>query len=263
MTKKVRSPEERAKLIIDHLIRRGEVSGQELSKILHVSIATIRRDLEKLENEGLLRRIHSGAVLVESMIYEPFRLDSSFSHQEQKQAIEKRQIGLAAANLIENGEMIGLTPGTTNTQVARSIHHLRELTVVTNAINLAMELFNRKGITVFVTGGYLGGNWFSLSGATASTAIYDLFLDKVFIGVSGVHSEFGLTTDHLQEISILRAFITQARQKILVADSSKLNQVSRGRVCDLDKIDVLVTDQKADAEILDPFRDLGWEVILA
>ncbi|NOH11090.1 MAG: DeoR/GlpR transcriptional regulator [Chloroflexi bacterium] len=263
MTKKERSPEERAKVIIDHLIRHSEINGQELSEILSVSIATIRRDLEKLENEGLLRRIHSGAVLVESMIYEPFRLNSSFSQKEQKQAEEKRLIGLAASSLINDGEIIGLTPGTTNTQVARSIHHVQNVTVVTNAINLAMELVNRKEITVFVTGGYLGGNWFSLAGATTSTAINDFYFDKLFISVSGVHPEQGLSTAHPQEIPILRSYIAQAKQKILVADSSKLNQVSQGNICDLGEIDILITDQKADPALIEHYSSLGWEITFA
>lgn len=263
MTKKEHSPKDRAKVIINDLIRHGEVNGQELSESLGVSIATIRRDLEKLEAEGLLRRIHSGAVLVESMIYEPFRLNSSFSQKEQKQAEEKRLIGLAAANLIKDEEIIGLTPGTTNTQVARSIHHVQNVTVVTNAINLAMELVNRKEINVFVTGGYLGGNWFSLAGTTAYTAINDFYLDKLFISVSGVHPELGLSTAHPQEIPILRAYLAQAKQKILVADSSKLDQVSQGNVCGLDKIDVLITDRKADPGLIDHYRENGWEIILA
>src|SRR5215211_6105865 len=126
--------------ILQELLRHGEVSVDNLAKQLDVSAATIRRDLSELEQQSLLRRNHGGAVPLAPMLYEPFRHVSSFQEQEQRCASEKRQIGLTAASLIADGEIIALGAGTTTTQVARSIRHRKGITVITNAINIAMEL---------------------------------------------------------------------------------------------------------------------------
>src|SRR6266516_2897678 len=146
---------ERGEKILQELLRNGEVSVEHLSKRLKISPSTVRRELTELERVGLLRRTHGGAVRVEPMLYEPFRHVSSFSAQEQLHAAEKRRIGLAAAEIIRDGEIIALGAGTTTTQVARSIHHRKGITVVTNAVNIAMELSHRADLKLIVTGGIM------------------------------------------------------------------------------------------------------------
>ena len=131
---------ERDKEILSQLLKDGEVIVEQLAERFETSAATIRRELSNLEGAGLLRRTHGGAIQVEPMLYEPFRRLSSFAAQGQMRLTEKRRIGLAAAEMIKDGEVVALSAGTTTTQVGRSIHDRKGVTLVTNAINIAMEL---------------------------------------------------------------------------------------------------------------------------
>ena len=208
--------------ILQELLQTGEVSVENLSKQLKVSPSTIRRSLTVLEQQGLLRRTHGGAVTVAPMLYEPFRHVSTFGEQEQNQAAEKRRIGLAAAEIVSDGDIIAIGAGTTTTQVARSIRHRKGITIITNAINIAMELSHQSHLKVFLTGGELSGSWFALVGPTALANIGEIFVDKVFIGVDGINNERGLTSNYPDQAAIHRAMIRQARQKIVVADHRKI-----------------------------------------
>lgn len=253
----------RSELILEELLLKGEVSVDSLAHKLKVSAATIRRDLMNLEHQGLLRRSHGGASPVGSSLYDAFRHISTFGEQEELCAAEKRRIGLAAAELISDGETIALGAGTTTTQVARSIRHRHDLTVLTNAINIAMELSHRNDIKVFVTGGELSGAWFALVGATAQQHASELFIDKAFIGVDGIHAEWGLTTNYPDQAGIHRALLMQARQRIAVADHRKIGGIARAVIWRPQNLDIFITDKSADAELLRPFDDKGIRVIRA
>src|SRR5262249_13732205 len=170
----------RSSQILEALLRRGRVTVEELANQLDVSPATIRRDLTALERQGLLRRGHGGAAPVEPMRDEPFRHVSSCQEQEQEHMAEKRRIALAAAELVADGETIAIGAGTTTTQVARSVRHRKGITVVTNAVNVGMELSNRTDLKVFVTGGFLSGDWFALVGPAAISGVKEIFVDKIF-----------------------------------------------------------------------------------
>lgn len=255
-----RSGDARHRRILRELQQSVHVSVEELSRALGVSAASVRRDLTSLEAQGLLRRTHGGAELVGSLLYEPFRYDSSFKEQEGLFADEKRRIGLAAADLVADGDTIGLTAGTTATQVARSIRHRQHITVVTNTVNVAMELADRDELTVFVTGGFLRGGWFSLVGPTGIEAARTLFVDKVFIGVNGIDAERGLTCHRPDEAAINSALVRQARVRIAVADHGKLGAVTRSRICDLADINLLITDKGALDDSIAPFLTKGIEV---
>jgi DeoR family transcriptional regulator of aga operon len=250
----------RATLIVEEILREGEASVEALAARLSVSVATVRRELARLEQQGLLRRTHGGAKAVSPLLYEPFRHDSSFQEQEGQHADEKRRIGLAAAELVKDGETIGLTPGTTATQVARSLRHRKGITVVTNTVNVAMELCKRENLTVFVTGGYLRGGWFSLVGAPAAAGVREVFLDKLFLGVNAIDAERGLTCHHPDEAAINRALLAQARERIVVADRSKLGRVTRCLICPASDVQVLITDRDATDADIRPFLDRGIEV---
>jgi len=250
----------RGTAIVEEVLREGEVSVETLAARLGVSPSTVRRDLGLLERQGLLRRTHGGATAVSPMLYEPFRYDSSFQEQEGQHAEEKRRIGFAAAERVKDGETIGLTAGTTATQVARSLRHRTGITVVTNTVNVAMELCNREDLSVYVTGGYLRGGWFSLVGAPAIAGVREVFLDRVFVGVNAVHAERGLTCHHPDEAAVNRALVAQARERVVVADRSKLGRVARCLICPTAEVHVLITDRDAtDAEVA-PFAERGIEV---
>ena len=246
--------------ILQELLRTGEVLVEELAKKLNVSPSTIRRSLTVLEQQGLLRRIHGGAVTVEPMLYEPFRHVSSFGEQEQNRAIEKRRIGLAAAELVADGDVIAIGAGTTTTQVARSIRHRKGITVVTNAINIAMELSHQADLKIIVTGGTLSGDWFALVGSTAIANVGEIFVDKVFIGVDGIDAERGLTTNYPEQAAIHRAMIRQARQKIVVADYHKIGVTGTALICPISEIDLFITNKVVSDKLISPFSEHGIKI---
>jgi len=250
----------REQWVLEQLLLAGAITVEQICKEFGISVATARRDLQILEQQGRLRRNHGGAVSVEPLLYEPFRLVSSYKEQIAKYADEKRRIALAAADLISNGDTIVLTPGTTTNQVARSVAADRKITLVTSTVNVAMELSNRPGVSVFVTGGFLHGDWFSLVGPAASQALSRIFPDKVFIGVNGIHHEHGATAYHPDEAALNSVMVRQSRQKIVVADHSKLGVVANHLICPIQEIDLLITDTGATDEALSGFIQKGIEV---
>lgn len=252
--------ESRSNRILRQLQQAGSVSVEELCRFLDVSIATVRRDLQELEDRGLLRRTHGGATTIEPLLYEAFRHDSSFREQIERHAEEKRRIAMAAADLIEDGDTISLTAGTTTTEVVRSIRHRSGITVVTNTVNVAMELSQRRDLEVIVTGGSLRGNWFSLVGPLASQALDQIFADKMFIGVNGIDAGRGLTCHNPDEAATNRKMVKQAKKRIVVADRSKLGMVATHKICDIDAINMLITDNGATDEEVAPFLACGTEV---
>ena len=179
--------------ILEILRETGSVSVDELSSRFAVSVVTTRRDLDLLEKDGRLRRTHGGAVSIEPLFYEPFRNDRSFQAQVEKFADEKRRIARAAAALVGAGETIALTPGTTTTEVVRSLPQNFNITVVTNTVNIPMELSKRKDLNVYVTGGHLRGDWFSLVGPTAVQSLSGILIHTLFIGADGLDPEWGAT----------------------------------------------------------------------
>ncbi|HUE82050.1 MAG TPA: DeoR/GlpR family DNA-binding transcription regulator [Pyrinomonadaceae bacterium] len=250
----------RAQLILQQLLRTGKISVASLAKRLKVSPTTIRRDLTELEQRGLLRRSHGGAVPVSPLLYEPFRHISYFHEQERQRGAEKRRIGLVAAELVNDGDILAIGAGTTATQVARSVCLHKGITVLTNAVNVAMELSHRSDLKVFVTGGLLSGDWFALVGPTAIQSANEMFVDKVFIGVDGIHSEHGLTTNYPDQATVHRAMMRQARQRIVVADNRKIGEVGTALIWPADDIDILITDRGASDDDIAPFIAKGIEV---
>jgi DeoR family transcriptional regulator of aga operon len=244
------------------LLRKGSASIEELLASIGTSAPSIRRDLTRLENRGLVRRTHGGAMLVEPLLYEPFRYDTSFQAREQRAADEKRRIALAAADLIQLNETIGITAGTTTTQVGRALRHRANIKVVTNAINIGMELCNQPGMRTSITGGVLPYAWsFSLTGPAAIRFMDDVYLDRLFLNVVGLHPERGCTTMEQDEALTFRAMVRQSREVIVVADSSKLGRISPSLICPITDIHTLVTDTGASEEQLAPFLERTVTVI--
>src|SRR4029453_4609159 len=241
---------DRSEQILQELLRHGEVSVDGLAKSYGVSAATIRRDLSELERQGLLRRVHGGASPVAPMFYSPFRHLSSFQEQEEKCAAEKRQIGLTAASIISDGETIALGAGTTTTQLARCIRHRKGITIITNAVNIAMELSHLPDIKVSMTGGSLSGDWFALVGDVAQRNVGEIFYDKAFIGVDGAHAEHGMTTNYPDKEATHRAMMRQARQRIVLADHRKIGMIGRSLIWPTSDIDKLIVDKSTPDEAI-------------
>jgi len=245
----------RIDFILKELRQAGSATVEALSEKLNVSYTTIRRDLQQLEERGLLRRTHGGASPIEPLFYEAFRLDRSFQDQVGSFADEKRRIGLAASELISAGNTIGLTAGTTTTEVIRCLPTLGGITVVTNTVNVAMELSKRKDVHVFVTGGHLRGDWFSLIGTEAEANMSTVFVDLLFIGVNGIDAHQGLTCINENEVGINRSMVRQAKRRIALADHSKLGVVTKWLICPTSAIDMLITDKGATDKMIAPFLD--------
>jgi DeoR family transcriptional regulator, aga operon transcriptional repressor len=253
--------EDRRDQILLEVRKKGTITLEELMKRLGASSASIRRDLSALQQQGLVRRTHGGAMLIEPLLYEPFRYDSLFQTRAQHRPAEKRRIGAAAAELIREHETIGFTAGTTTTQVARNIRNRRNIRVITNAINIAMELCNCEGLQTFVTGGVV--QWagsFSLVGQAAINFLNEIYLDKVFISACGVDLRRGVTVIEPEESLTFRAMVQQAKTRIVVADSTKLGALTPAFVCPISDIHVLVTDTRASDKTVAPFIERGIEV---
>jgi DeoR family transcriptional regulator, aga operon transcriptional repressor len=254
----------RSEQILKHLLRTGTATIEELLTVAGSSAPSIRRDLARLENRGLIRRTHGGATLVEPLLYEPFRFDSSFLAREQRYAAEKRRIGLAGAELVQANETIGLTAGTTTTFVGRSLRHRENLKVITNAINIGMELCNQPGIRTFLTGGVVPWTWsFSLTGHAALAFLSDVYMDRLFVSIIGLDPERGVTQLEPEEALVYRKMLKQSKQVIVVADSSKLGRVGPAFLCAANEIHTLITDAGAPPEALAPYEKQGIKIVLA
>ena len=252
---------DRREQILLELRKKGSISLEELTEHLGASAASIRRDLSKLQKQGLVKRTHGGVSSIEPLLYEPFRYDSLFQQRVQHRPSEKRRIGLAAAELIQEHDTVGFTAGTTTTHVARNIRDRRNLRVITNAINIAMELCNCEGLQTFVTGGFV--QWagsFSLVGQGAINFLSDIYLDKVFLSACGLDISRGLTVIEPEESLTFRAMVRQAKVKIVVADSTKLGIVSPALVCPISDINMVITDTRATDKVIAPFAERGIEV---
>lgn len=246
--------------ILKRLQETGAVAVDELCETLGASIATIRRDLDDLESRSLLRRTRGGATLIGPLFYEPFRNDSSFQDRVNSFAEEKRRIGFTAAKLVSSGQTVSLSGGTTTIEVVRSLKVLSNISIITNTVNVAMELNNRKDIEVIVTGGQLRGSWFSLVGPLATASAEMLFSDIMFVGVDGIDAKQGLTCTNSAEAEVLRKLVHHAKLKVVVADHSKLGSVCKYLLCATKEIDRLITDAGASASAIAPFEKLGIEV---
>ena len=253
----------RQEFILHQLQETGTIAIDELCTSLAASIATIRRDLEDLEGRSLLKRVRGGAVPIGPLFYEPFRHDASFQDKISSFADEKRRIARTAAALVQTGQTVALSGGTTTTEVVRSLKVLTGISIITNTVNVAMELSNRKDIEVIVTGGHLRGNWFTLVGPLANASMDLLFADIMFIGVDGIDPVQGLTCTNSAEAELLRKLVSHSKQKIVVADRSKLGAVSNWLLCHTTEIDCLITDSGASDDAIAPFEKLGIDVTRA
>ena len=246
---------ERVSRIVERISADGSVGVVDLASELGVSPATVRRDLILMEEQRLLARTHGGAV-AQGVLYElPLRYRGARRHE------EKARIAVAAAGLVVEGSSVGLTGGTTTTEVARRLADGRSCTVVTNSLSIAFELAVRPNLKLVVTGGVARGESYELVGPLAEETMQDINLDLALVGVDGIGPS-GLTTHHEVEAHTNRALISCARRVVVVADSSKIGQVAFARICELDRVDELITDAQSNGSGLEAIREAGVAVTL-
>ncbi len=255
--------DDRATQILHLLLQKGEGSVEDLATLVGASTASVRRDLIKLEERGLVNRTHGGAEVAGRMAYAPFRFDAAFPLREARFADEKRRIALAAAAMVAEGDTIALSPGTTTTQIARSLRHREGIHIVTSAVNIGMELSSLPNINVTLTGGAI--RWpgsFSMVGATAFDSLQRLFYEKVFMGACGIHPLHGITVIQSDEALVLGEMVRHAREVIAVADASKLGMISAMQVCGPAQIHTIITDDSAEPSVVEAFRRHNVRVLL-
>ncbi|HEY2278119.1 MAG TPA: DeoR/GlpR family DNA-binding transcription regulator [Streptosporangiaceae bacterium] len=246
----------RLSAILDRLADGGTVDVTGLAKELAASQATIRRDLATLERQRLLQRTHGGAV-AHGVSYElPLR------YKGVRFAEEKRRIAAAAAAMVAEGMAVGLTGGTTATEVARALADRPRLIIVTNALNIASELGVRPNIKLIVTGGLARSQTYELSGPIAEASLAGLHLDVAFIGVDGVDASAGCTTHEEVEAHTNQVMLRHAQRAILIADSSKIGKVTFARICPARDVDELITDDGADPGAVRALGEVGVQVTL-
>ena len=245
----------RRESIKDMLDSSGFVNVQSLVNRFQVSSETIRRDLEYLEREGVVKRIHGGAVSIR-----PRTAESAYHTRQQLRPGEKLAIAQAAAELIEDGDTVLLAPGTTALEVAGFLRRRRDLTVITNSLPAAMELAICPTVELFCRGGRVRGDDFSTTGITAVEHLGMFNASKLVLGIGGITPECGLTDPHMDEAGLLRAFIDKAQCVIGMADHSKFGTVSVYNVCPAHRLTHLITDSGTPWDQCQPYRDLGVQV---
>ena len=232
----------------------GAVDVAVLAARLDVSEATIRRDLQLLEAQHMLTRTHGGAI-ASGVTYElPLRYKAARFHDEKIRIAHE-----AAARVLDNA-VVGLTGGTTTTEVARALLGRPELTVVTNAMNIAGELAIRSDLKLVVTGGTARPESYELVGPIAEAALEGMNLDLAIVGVDGITVREGLTTHHEVEARTNGTLLERARHVVAVADSSKLGLVAFARICPVTALDELITDVAAEPGAVTSLREAGVTV---
>lgn len=250
--------EPRRRRILEWLQEEGSARVRELAGAFHVSEATIRQDLERLESEGYITREHGGAYL---NAVTPQIGTMTLHHQENMD--KKRRIGVLAASLVKDGETLILDAGTTTTEIAMRLTARRDLTLITNALNIAIILGAVPTFAVHMPGGQFKSPTLSLSGDKSVEYFNNIFAGKLFLATAGVDLEAGLTYPSFADLQLKEAMIKAAAHVYLVADSTKIGKSSFTRLGSLDVIQSLITDDGISDAVAKEFERRGVEVLVA
>jgi DeoR family transcriptional regulator, fructose operon transcriptional repressor len=250
--------EERRQLIAERARRDGRVEVTTLATELAVTTETVRRDLTGLEHRGLLRRVHGGAIPVERLRSEP-----DVAERALRRADEKARIAAAALAELPVGGTVILDAGTTTGALAGLLPNDRPLTVVTNAVTIALTVSTRSNIELHLVGGRVRGRTLATVEDWALRTLDALAVDVAFIATNGLSAERGLTTPDPAEAAVKRALVRSGRRVVLLADHSKLGQDHFVRFAELRDIDRLITDAGIDPRDRDALVAAGLEVVLA
>jgi DeoR family transcriptional regulator, aga operon transcriptional repressor len=246
---------ERQRKILEIISDEGRGLVKDLASRLQTSQVTIRKDLDNLHSEGLLQRSHGGALPVRTGAL----LDPSLREKGKQHRKEKQRIAEAAAGLVKEGDCVILDSGTTTTAVAKALRNRGRLTVITNAVNIAVELAGTS-IDVILTGGILRQNSFSLVGPLAEETLDRLSADICFLGVDGFDVHYGPTTPNLLEAKVNREMIKISRRTVLLCDSSKFGRRSLSQIATSSAIHLVITDNKIPKTELKELAEAGIKV---
>lgn len=251
-------PHQRREKILDLIREDGHAKVLQLSQIFKVTEVTIRQDLEKLEKDGFIEREHGGAYLKNIGMSVKNIVLQNQENLEQKAAIARK-----ALEHINNGDTIILDSGSTTTEIAKLISGFKNLTVITNSLNIALVLGVDPEINLVVTGGEFKAPTLSLTGQKAADFFDGLHVDKLFLATAGITLKSGLTYPSISDIVVKRAMIESANEVFLVADSGKIGKSSFASLGALSLIDFLITDSKISEEDINMLKRNDIKMIIA
>jgi len=242
--------------ILEVLNSEGQVTVSELSKKFNVSEVTIRNDLSHLAGKELLIKTRGGGLKTQRVGIDQHLNDKAKINSKEKQAIGKK-----AAELINDNDTIIIDSGTTTIEIAKNLSRIKNLTVITNALNIASQLI-RDEIKVIVLGGILRTASLSLTGPIGENSIKNFYCDKCFLGVDGIDSQSGIYTPNLEEAHLNRMMINASKEVIIVTDSNKFKRKSFAHIAPITKVNMIVTDSKIPEDELKNLQNMGIKVIL-
>jgi len=248
---------ERQLNILQWVERQQRISVAEICEQFSVSEATARRDLETLAGQGKVQRVHGGAIAVQKAPPELPILE-----RQDEQTDEKRGIGFAAAQLIQEGETVFLGSGTTVLEVARALRERRDLTIITNSLPVLNTLSGTEN-TIVCLGGMLRSSELSFIGHITEQALAEVRADKVIIGTRAINLEQGLTNDYLPETMTDRAILLSGREVIVVADNTKFGRMSTALLAPVESVNIIVTDNGTPQDFIEAVQRRGIRVIHA
>ncbi|MBC5635513.1 DeoR/GlpR transcriptional regulator [Ornithinibacillus sp. BX22] len=243
-------PSERRQWVLEKIELEGKVEIDSLSNELNVSPMTIRRDLDQLEEEGRVIRVHGGAVAARSLIAETPFLTKEGRHTE-----EKRQIAKKALSLVRDGQIILLDSGTTTLEIARLLKVKQDLTVITNDIKIAAELVDSK-LKVIVTGGELQNDVGALFGPQTHHFLKNIHADLFFLGAHAIDLQAGIMSPTFEKSLVKQLMMEAAESTWLVADSSKIGERALSKVCDLQSLTGFITNEHISEEVKDQLSEI-------
>jgi DeoR family transcriptional regulator of aga operon len=249
--------EERRRAILAALNRDGRVLVTDMARQFKTSQVTIRKDLEILHSQGVIHRTHGGALPAREGALD----DPTLREKEKLHRKEKLAIAAAAAHLVQEGQVVILDSGTTATAIARNLREFKNLTIVTNAVNIAAELTGAT-VEVILTGGTLRKNSFSLVGPIAEETLRRLNADILFLGVDGFDVQYGLSTPNLLEAKVNRVMVEIARRTVAVCDSSKFGRRSLSLIVPPSALHEVITDHAVPKSDVRALRKAGIEVTI-
>ncbi|WP_205326403.1 DeoR/GlpR family DNA-binding transcription regulator [Glycomyces sp. YM15] len=250
--------EERQQRIAERAHIEGRVDVAALAADFEVTTETIRRDLTALERQGVVKKVHGGAIPLERLGFEP-----TVSARDTVQIEAKERIAAAALAEVPNEGAILLDAGTTTARIAQALPGDRELTVVTNDVTIAAHLAAKPRLTVLIIGGKVRGRTMAAVDDWALRALTETFVDVAFIGANGISVERGLTTPDTGEAAVKRAMIGAARKTVVVADHTKVGNDCLARFGTLDQVDMFITDTGLDDDLASDFEDADLKVVRA
>ncbi len=251
------SAPERQQRLLRFIEQQQRITVNQIVEYFDVSLATARRDLETLADQGKVQRVHGGAIAVRQALPEPPVLQRAA-----EQTPEKMRIGQAAADLVADGETVFLSSGTTVLEVARRLRGTRTLTVITNSLLVVNELADARDLTVINLGGILRHSEMSLIGHITELALSELRADKVILGIRAIDPENGLTSGYVPETMTDRAILKIGREVIVVADHTKCGASATAFVAPITSVHTLITDATTSADFVSAVQAQGVKVIV-